>query len=282
MDRALVAAAVESRGLLQRIDHFDRTLVADTQEVRRTLSELLSTGRALGERLTAINSGLTRRMQENAAELRAELAPKLDAAAKRQTTQAAVGDQIMQHLVTERRHRSDRSFWPIRFLRRYQQRSVDLRREIGGEFTWLWQQAEDQQLGRFKLQLGLFMRPGIARSYALSVGAAPLRAIDIGVVAMFPPVSPIEIADYELSCAAEKVVRVGTLSIDQSCRTALARIDADNIACADGPLTLKLVPRQNVEQIGIQLLEWHRVSRFLHRVAELRLAYRCRYEGASG
>jgi hypothetical protein len=278
MDRALREAAKESRGLLERFGQLDRALAAQTEDTRQSLSELLSAGRSLGERLSAINSGLTRRLQETDAEIRADLSEKLEATAERQSIQVAVGDQIMQHLVAERRRLTDYAFWPIRFLRRYRQRSVDLRTQIGGDFTRLWEGAEAQDVSRFKLQLGLFMRAGVARSYAVRVGAAPLRGIDIGAVVMFPPVSPVEIADYELSCAADKVLRVGTLSIDQSCRTALVRIDTETIACADGLLTLKLVPRPSVEQVGIQLLEWHRVSRFLHRVPDLRLAYRSVYQ----
>jgi hypothetical protein len=280
LDRAVVAAAQEGRDLVQRIDHLERALVAETKETKDSLSELLSVGRSLGERLTAINSALTRRMQETSAELRADLSEKLDATAKQQSAQATVGDQIMLHLVAERRGRADRAFWPIKYMRRYRQRRVDLRGEIGGEFTRLWQGAEEQ-LGRFKLQRGLFLEAGVARSYKLDVGALPLRGIDIGVLALFPPVSPVAIADYELCDPSKGVISAGALSVDHSCRTAPVRINFENIVGAGGELALKLIPRPSVEQIGIQLLEWHRVSRFLHRVPELRLAYCGLYQGSA-
>jgi len=280
LDRAMVAQAQEARNLVRRIDHLDRALVAETKETRESLSGLLSFGRSLGERLTAINSALTRRMQEAGAELRADLSAKLDAAAKQQSAQVALGNQIMLHLVAERRGRTDRAFWPIKYLRRYRQRRVDLRGEIGGEFALPWQGADAQQLGRFKLQRGLYLEAGVTRSYRLQVGASGLRSIDIGVLAMFPPVGPVVIADYELSHPSKGVISAGNLSVDHSCRAAPVRIDFENVACADGELALKLIPRASVEQIGIQVLEWHRVSRFLHRVLELRLAYRWVYEDA--
>jgi hypothetical protein len=97
---------------------------------------------------------------------------------------------------------------------------------------------------------------------------------------MFPPVTPVAIADYELSDPSKGVISAGALSVDHSCRTAPVRLNLENVAGADGELALRLIPRSSVEQIGIQLLEWHRVSRFLHRVAELRLAGRCLYERA--
>ena len=41
---------------------------------------------------------------------------------------------------------------------------------------------------------------------------------------------------------------------------------------------LALTPLAGVDQIGTQLLEWHKVSRILRRVSDLRLAYRGRYD----
>ncbi|MEA2871557.1 MAG: hypothetical protein QOH67_1533, partial [Hyphomicrobiales bacterium] len=146
----------EIRRFIQRVDHLDRALVAETQESRRALSELVTAGRALSERMTAINSAITRRMQATADELRAEFAGRLVSVTELQSAQSKFGEQILHHLVAERRARADRAFWPIRFLRRYRQRGVDLRATAGGELPRLWQGPEAPQAGAFRLQPGTF------------------------------------------------------------------------------------------------------------------------------
>jgi hypothetical protein len=66
--------------------------------------------------------------------------------------------------------------------------------------------------------------------------------------------------------------------LDQACGAAPLGLDFEPLADACGqPLVLTFMPDANVEHIGVQLLEWHRVSRVLRRVPELRLAYRARH-----
>lgn len=289
----------EMRRFIQRLDHVDRALVAETQETRRALSELVTAGRTLSERMTAINSAMTRRMQAAAEELRGELTENLksvtesqSAAAEElrgqlteslksvtesQSAQARFGDQILHHLVAERRARADRSFRPIRFLRRYRQRGADLRAIAGGELPRLWQGPEAPPAA-FRLQLGTFLEASVARIYPLTAAGSHLRGIEIGIAAIFPPLTPSAIADFELLDGRNTVLRTGSVILDQSCGSVPISIGFEPLRCEPGqPFTLKLVPRANVERIGVQVFEWHRITRLLRRVPELRLAYRGQY-----
>jgi len=268
----------EIRRFIQRVDHLDRALVAETQETRRALSELVTAGRTLSERMTAINSAMARRMQATADELRARLAEQLTPVVESQSAQQKFGEQILHHLVAERRARADRAFWPIRFLRRYWQRGVDLRATAEGDLPRLWQGPEAPQAGAFRLQPGTFLQAAVLRVYRISAAGSPLRGIEIGVSAMFPPREPSAIADFELLDSRDTLLRTGTVTLDQSCASAPASIGIEPLLCDHGQsLVLKLVPRESVERIGVQLFEWHRITRVLRRVPELRLAYRGQY-----
>jgi hypothetical protein len=268
----------EIRRFIQRVDHLDRALVAETQESRRALSELVTAGRTLSERMTAINSAMTRRMQATADALHAEFAGGLVSVTELQSAQTRLGDQILHHLVAERRARADRAFWPIRFLRRYRQRGVDLRATAGGELPRLWQGPEAPQAGAFRLQPGTFFQAAVPRVYRISAAGSPLRGIEIGVSAMFAPRQPSAIADFALLDSRDTLLRTGTVTLDPSCGSVPTAIGFDPLLCDQGQsLVLKLVPRENVERIGVQLFEWHRITRVLRRVPELRLAYRGQY-----
>lgn len=268
----------EIRRFIQRIDHIDRALVAETQETRRALSDLVDAGRTLSERMTAINSALTRRMQATTDELAAQLTPRITAVVETQSAHARVGERILQHLVIERRAHADRAFWPIRLLRRYRQRGFDLRAGLGGGLARLWQGPETPHSAVFRLQLGTFLEAGVARAYRLTPVGSPLLAIEIGVAAIFPPNEPLAIADFELLDSRNNVLRAGALTLDQSCGSAPVALRFEPLSREAGQsYALKLVPRANVERIGVQLFEWHRVTRLLRRVTELRLAYRGQY-----
>jgi hypothetical protein len=247
-----------------RIDRLDRALVAETEETRRTL----------GERITAVNSALTRRMQAMADEVRADTAAELRAAAAQRVAQASAGEQVLYHLVAERRARADQAFRPLRLLRRYHQRGTDLRTGMGGDMVRLWQGAEAPN---FRLQAGAFLKAAVARSYRVTATGS-LHGIEIGVLAMFPPTEPSPIADFEIVDDADTVLRAGSVTIDASCAAVPVTIGFQPLGCEPGsPLTLKLMPRPLVDRVGVQLLEWHRVTRVLRRVREMRLAWRGRY-----
>jgi hypothetical protein len=268
----------EFRRFIQRVDHLDRALVGETQESRRALSELVTAGRTLSERMTAINSAMTRRMQASADALRAEFTGRLVPVTELQSAQTKFGDQILHHLVAERRARTDRAFWPIRFLRRYRQRGVDLRATAGGELPRLWQGPEAPQGGAFRLQPGTFFQAGVPRVYRIAATGSPLRGIEIGVSAMFAPREPSAIADFELRDSRDTLLRAGTVTLDPSCGLVPASIGFEALPCDPGQsLVLRLVPCENVERIGVQPFEWHRITRVLRRVPELRLAYRGLY-----
>jgi Methyltransferase domain len=276
LDRALSAEAQQSQRFLQHIEHIDRALVAETQDTRRALSELVTAGRTLSERMTAINSAMTRRMQATDDALRAQLAQQLAPVVEAQSGQRKLGEQILHHLVAERRARADLAFWPIRFLRRYRQRGVDLRASAGGELPRLWQGPEAPGAG-FRLQPGTFLQANVPRVYRISAGS-PLRGIEIGVSAMFPLHEPSAIADFALLDSLGTLLRTGSVTLDKSCGSVPASIAFEPLLCESGQsLVLKLVPRENVERIGVQLFEWHRITHILRRVPELRLAYRGLY-----
>ena len=217
LDRALVAGAQQREGVVQRVDHIDRALVAQSEAARRALSELEAAGRNLGERMTAINSALTRRMQAAADELNDDLSRKLAPVLELSSAQALLGDQISYQLVAERRARADRAFWPIRFLRRYRQRGLDLRGIAGGALLRLWEGPDAPHPAALKLQLGAFLEANVARVYQLMPSGAPLRGIDIGIAAMFPPPAPSKIADFELIDDGNNVLRTGAVNLDRSC-----------------------------------------------------------------
>ena len=95
---------------------------------------------------------------------------------------------------------------------------------------------------------------------------------------MFAPREPSAIADFALLDGRDTLLRTGTVTLDQSCGSVPASIGFEPLVCDHGQsLVLKLVPRENVERIGVQLFEWHRITRVLRRVPELRLAYRGLY-----
>jgi hypothetical protein len=278
LDSALSAEAQHGQRFMQRVEHIDRALVAETQETRRALSELVTAGRTLSERMTAINSAMTRRMQATADELRARLVEQLTPVVEAQSAQQKFGEQILHHLVAERRARTDRAIWPIRFLRRYWQRGIDLRATAGGELPRLWQGPEAPQAEGFRLQPGTFFQAAVPRVYRISAAGSPLRGIEIGVSAMFPPREPSAIADFALLDGRDTLLRSGAVTLDQSCGSVPASIGFEPLLCDPGQsLVLKLVPRESVERIGVQLLEWHRITRVLRRVRELHLAYRGLY-----
>jgi hypothetical protein len=278
LDRALSAEAQQSQQFMQRVEHIDRALVTETQESRRAISELVTAGRTVSERMTAINSAMTRRMRATADELRAEFAGRLASVTELQSAQTKFGDQILHHLVAERRARADRTFWPIRFLRRYRQRGIDLRATAGGELSRLLQGPEVPDSAGFRLQLGAFLQANVPRVYRIAAAGSLLRGIEIGVSAMFPPRESPAIADFALLDGRDTSLRTGTVTLDQSCGSVPTSIGFEPLVCDHGqPLVLKLVPRENVERIGVQLLEWHRITRVLRRVPELRLAYRGLY-----
>lgn len=268
----------EMRRFIQRIDHVERALVAETQDTRRALSELVDAGRTLSERMTAVNSAMTRRMQATADELRGAVAAELQSAANLRSAHAKAGEQIQLHLVAERRAREDRALRPIRFLRRYLRRGTDRRVIAAGPLQGLWQGPETPQSNDFKLQLGTFLEANVARVYPLLTAGSPLRGLDIGVSTMFPPIEPVTIADFELTDSNGATLRGGSLNVDQSCNVCPITIDFQPLICDPGrPLTLRLIPRSTVERTGVQVLEWHRITRILRRVRELRLAHRGRY-----
>lgn len=282
----------EIRRFVQRIDHIDRALVAETQETRRALSDLVTetqetrralsdlvaAGRTLSERMTAINSALTRRIQETADELAGQLNPRITSVVEAQSAQVNFGEKVLQHLVAERRARVDRAFRPIRLLRRYRQRGLDLRAAIGGELARLWQGPEAPRSAAFRLQLGAFLEASRARVYPLTTFDSPLHAIEIGVAAIFPPSETSAIADFKLLDSRNDVLRAGVVNLDQSCATVPVALRFAPLPCEPGqPYVFKLIPRANVGRIGVQLFEWHRITRLLRRVPELRLAYRGEY-----
>jgi len=76
----------------------------------------------------------------------------------------------------------------------------------------------------------------------------------------------------------DTLLRTGTVTLDQSCGSVPTSIGFESLLCDHGQsLVLKLLPRENVERIGVQPFEWHRITRILRRVPELRLAYRGQY-----
>jgi hypothetical protein len=284
-DEEIGLLGAEIRRFVQRIDHIDRALVAETEETRRALADVVSAGRTLSERMTAINSALMRRVQTAADELHgrvtgqlADVTRSLADVTAAQSAQARSGERMLRHLVAERRARADRAFRPVRFLRRYRQRSHDLRNSLGGEMLRLTQGPEAPPAGAFKLQLGTFLEANVARSYRLRLAAPVLHGIEIGVAAMFAPFEPSAIAAFELHDGSGNLLRRGAVMLDQACGAAPLGLDFEPLADACGqPLVLTFMPDANVEHIGVQLLEWHRVSRVLRRVPELRLAYRARH-----
>ncbi len=285
LERALVAATQEGERSIQRVDDLERALVAEIDTIRRDLAGLGSAGRTLSERMTAINSALTRRMQAAADDLRGmidadlrSVSANLRSVSEQQLVQANFGEQILHHLVAERRARADRAFWPLRFLRRYRQRNVDLRNMVGGELARLREGPEAPKGRGFQLQLGTFLEVNRARTYAIKAAGSPLRGIDFGISAMFPPIAPVSVANYELLDVQNNQLRAGAVTADPSCNSAPFRIDFEPVSCAvDQPLVLRLIPQASVERLGMQLFEWHRITRFVRHVPELRLAYRGRY-----
>lgn len=280
IDKALATQTQDSERVAQRVDHLDRALVAEAKSIQRALLELSEAGRALAERITAVNGALTRRMMALGDDVRATTAAELNIAAEQRAAQARASEQILHYFVAERRARADQSFWVLRALRRYLQRGVDLRAALGGGFPRLWQGPEVPRQADARLQAGTFFSAGVPRSYPLVTTGSSLHGIEIGILATLPPLAPAVIADFELIDGTATVLRAGTAGIDASCVTDPMTIGFESVPCEPGQtLTLKLTPHANVERIGVQLLEWHRVTRFLRRVPEQRLAWRGMYGG---
>lgn len=280
LDQSLVEQTQDGQRVAQRVDNIERALVAETASIRNALAELSDAGRALGERITAVNAALTRRMMALAEETRAATANELHAVAEQRSAQAKASEQILHYFVTERRARADLSFWPLRALRRYVQRGVDLRASLGAAMPRLWQGPEVPQQAAFRLLPGTFFSAGVPRAYPLTTTGSPLHGIEIGVLATLPPLEPATIADFQLVDGMNTVLRAGSVSIDASCVSTPVTINFESVSCApDQALALKLTPHANVERIGVQLLEWHRVTRIFRRVPERRLAWRGMYSG---
>jgi len=272
LDAGLLAKTDELRTSIAEQLHstLDARLIAKTDELRTSIAEQLH---------SALDARLVAKSEELAEGLRATLCGRHDqVAAELRTQQARSFDSILTYLVAERRARADLAFRPIRFLRRFRQRATDLSKVIGGNFLSLWNGPEAQRSRKFKLQLGTFFVPGVARTYPLAPTDLHLSGIEIGINAIFPPSEATIIADCELLDHHGDRLRTAVLAVDESCLATPSAVTFDALPRhSSNQLVLKLTPRASAARIGVQVFEWHRVSVFLRRVLEQRLAYRTRY-----